>query len=241
MSETIETKATETQILTISDFMTKATSFLEERCVPGTAQAVSRGDVAKAGGLTDEGDTLISALINAGFMPGWKIRQGRDGGVCRVGEEPSKGPNPNKYGGEWLVMLMSVLNQHVSLNPKVATPRNVIARELAKVTEEDVLTLPNKISEAISLGKCPGFESKRGSGILRKEVAKVEAALVVSADAEPVESETLASETLSESEVTEVTEMLEAKSEETVSAESAPEAAVEETTPKAKGGRKNRK
>lgn len=187
-TNTIETTSTETtaapvaSALTIDIFMTRANSFLNERCVPGTAAAVSRAEVAKAGGLSEDSDSLISDLINAGFMPGWKIRQGRDGGVCRVGEETSKGPNPNKYAGEWLCHLIDTLNKCVSLNSKVAVTRNDIARELAKVTGEDVLSLPNKISEAISLGKCPGFESKRGSGIFRKPVAVVEA-LAVSADA----------------------------------------------------------
>jgi len=171
--------------LTLEQFMDRALKFLDVRCVRGTAAAVSRIEVAKAGGLTETGDALISALISAGFMPGWKIRQGRDGGVCRVGETPVSGPNPNKYNGEWLDQLKEMLNLHVSTNPKLSTPRNEIARELAKVTGEDVLALPNKISEAISLGRCPGFESKRGSGIHRKEIAKDASTetLVVSADA----------------------------------------------------------
>lgn len=226
MSETIETTTETTVALDINTFMTKATAFLNERCVPGTAAAVSRADVAKAGGLTEESDALISALISAGFMPGWKIRQGRDGGVCRVGEELPKGPNPNKYSGEWLASLMTVLNQHVSLNPKVATPRNDIARKLAEVTGEDVLTLPNKISEAISMGKCPGFESKRGSGILRKEGAKAEA-LVVSADAETVE-------TVTETEVVEAAPV----ADEAVAAEAAPETAPEAPKANKRGGKR---
>lgn len=234
MSETTIETTTETTVtataLDIGTFMTKATEFLNGRCVPGTAAAVSRVEVAKAGGLSEDGDALISALINMGFMPGWKIRQGRDGGVCRVGEELPKGPNPNKYSGEWLASLMTVLNQHVSLNPKVATPRNDIARKLAEVTGEDVLSLPNKISEAISMGKCPGFESKRGSGILRKEGAKAEA-LVVSADAETVETV----ETKTEDEAVEAAPVAEEAAVEEVTPEAAPEG------PKAKGGRKGRK
>lgn len=208
----------------INDFMGKALAFLETRCVVGTAAAVSRAEVAKAGGLSEDNDALISDLINAGFMPGWRIRQGRDGGVCRVGEEPVKGPNPNKYSADWLSALMTVLNQHVSMNPKVATPRNDIARELAKVTGEDVLTLPNKISEAISMGKCPGFESKRGSGILRKESAKATETLAVSADATDAE-ETVTAEA----------------SAETAPTETAPEQAAPEAAPEAPKGKNSRK
>lgn len=164
----------------IVEFMNKAEAFLNESCVPGTGAAVSRAAVAKAGGLSEENDGLISGLIAAGFFPGWKIRQGRDGGVCRVGEEAPKGPNPNKYNQEWLSQLMVVLGTHVPLNNKVPVTRNVIARELAKLTTEDVLLLPNKISEAISMGRCPGYSSKRGSGIFRTEApAEV---LPVSAD-----------------------------------------------------------
>lgn len=257
------TTVTATETLTINDFMTKATTFLNERCMPGTAIAVSRAEVAKAGGLSEDSDALISSLITAGFMPGWRIRQGRDGGVCRVGVDLVKGPNPNKYTGDWLANLIGVLNQHVSLNTKIATPRNDIARELAKVTGEDVLSLPNKISEAISLGKCPNFESKRGSGILRKEALKA-VALVVSADAETVETTEVvqASAPLTETEILEVKSMLETTSNvvelvETISdgttvtvdveADATNEVAAEataeatEATAKTKSGRKPRK
>lgn len=201
-----ETSEIKSSSLSIQDFLNRTSAFLDERCVKGTAAAVSRAEVAKAGGLSEENDTLISELINAGFMPGWKIRQGRDGGVCRVGEELVKGPNPNRFQGEWLAQLIGVLNANVSLNSKVGVTRNVIARELVKLTNEDILALPNRISEAISLGRCPGFESKRGSGIFRKPVKVTEAteAPAVSADAADVAdvteepSEVVASEATSE-------------------------------------------
>lgn len=153
--------------LTIEQFMLNAESFLNERCPKGSGLAASRAEVALAGGLTAENDVLISALIGAGFMPNWKIRQGRDGGVCRIGEEPNRGPNVNKYGSEWLGQLVDCLNKIVSLDPKKPTPRDKVAYAMAALTGEEILKLPNKISEAISLGKCPGFASKRGAGIYR--------------------------------------------------------------------------
>lgn len=182
-TENIVALAPSTPTLSIEDFMSRTRTFLDGRCAPGMGQAVSRAEVVKAGGLSPDNDALISDLINAGFMPGWKIRQGRDGGVCRVGEEVPKGPNPKKYTEEFMTTLMSVLNTHVPTSSKIPVTRNVIARELAKITGEDVLALPNKISEAISLGKCPGFESKRGSGIFRKESPKNAEALAVSSEA----------------------------------------------------------
>lgn len=168
MSEnTIVAAATTKTALTCEQFVANAERFLNERCPLGSGIAVNRKEVALAGGLTEESDALISALINAGFMPNWRIRQGRDGGVCRVGEEPTRGPNINKYGSDWLSSLMTCLNNLVSLDPKKPTPRDKIAHALAAMTGEDVLKVPNKISEAISMGKCPGFASKRGAGIYR--------------------------------------------------------------------------
>lgn len=180
MSETIQVKA-----VTINNFMNSALAFLNERCPVGTGNAVSRADVAKAGGLSEENDALISSLINANFFPGWKIRQGRDGGVCRVGEEPSRASKGDKFDGNWLSILQTCLNEHVSTNPKKPTTRDEIAYAMAALTKEPVLKLPNRISEALSLGLCPGFSSRRGAGIFRKSESSE--APAVSADATTAE------------------------------------------------------
>jgi hypothetical protein len=167
-------------------FVTKASEFLERTCVAGSAKAVPRSEVAEAGGLSKGNDALISQLIDAGLMPGWEIRLGRDGGVARVGEVRVKGSKASKLAPEFLTALNFVLNQHVPLDTKQPTNRNSIAKELVKHLasngiEEDVLVLPARISEAIAAGLCDGFVSRRGSGIFRTSALATEVA-TVSAD-----------------------------------------------------------
>ncbi len=255
MSENIVTSAVATKpTLTIGEFLINAEKFLNGKCPVGSGVAVNRKEVAVAGGLTEESDALISALINANFMPDWRIRQGRDGGVCRVGEEPNRGPNVNKYGSEWLACLMTCLNTVVSLDPKKPTPRDKVAYAMAALTGEEILKLPNKISEAISLGKCPGFASKRGAGIYRTgEVVEAPAVSAEGIDEAASETSSEVAETTEASTVEASTETPEVTdtstdtsaetSESTEASQEASQEAAPETTPetaKAKG-RKSRK
>lgn len=136
---------------------------INNRCPEGHGLAIPKAEVAKLLSLGDNAEDLISGLIKAHMIPGWTIRTGRDGGICRVGEEALRPAAGEKFSQEWLDQLNKILTQTV---PKDGfTPRNEIAKLLAKETGEDLLACPKRITDAMNANKCPNFASRRGSGI----------------------------------------------------------------------------
>ena len=161
----------------IFSFFASVGAFLETNCV-GSA-AIARGVVAEAGGLTKENAPLISDLIEAGFLPGYRIRQGREGGVCR--EDAPEGPDPDKFDKAFLNLLLSTLAMHVPPVGQGSVTRGRVALEMGCPSGETEA----KISRAISLKLCPGYSSKRGVGIFRLSTAETTPDAGLSSDGEP--------------------------------------------------------
>lgn len=150
-------------------FVESVDQFLSAACPEGSGKALSRSAVVVGCGFPEERQGLISELIQGGFLDGWVIRQGRDGGVTRASEVSLRPDRGEKFSADWVASLNEVLEEHVPTTGGMS--RNDIARYLSAKTGQDVLLLPQKISEAMKAGKCPGFELKKGTGILRTTAA----------------------------------------------------------------------
>lgn len=149
-------------------FVKTASAFLSTSCVG--ANAVSRADVCEASGLSKDNVGLISSMIAAGLLPGYKIRGGREGGVCR--EDAPEGPNPDKFDKTFLAQLLGTLAQHVPACGAGYVTRGKIAQEMGVPSGETEA----KISRAISLKLCTGYAAKKGMGIYRLTAEEMAAA-----------------------------------------------------------------
>lgn len=145
--------------MNIVDFVSVVDDFLVKTCVG--AVTVPRGEVLRATGLPEKNAQLITELIDLGFLPGYKIRTGPGGGVCRLdAPEPQKS---NKMDAAFLQDLLGVLETHVPPVSGGSVTRGQLAAHMGIPSGETEA----RISKAINAGHCPGFTSRRGLGVFR--------------------------------------------------------------------------
>lgn len=199
--------------------MTTVVSFLAMRCVG--SNAVASGEVCEAAGLEKKNAPLISHLINAGFLPEYTCRPGRDGGVRRVDapNEPKQRVDP-----EFVRLLVGTLALLVPPLGQGSVTRGDIAKEMG-LPGGDTET---KISQCLALNLCPGYSSQRGRGIFRLTVDEQQK------DENEVCSSDGSSEDLSESSDVVIAETAseEVPASKLASTEAVAEVAVEEPKPK---------
>lgn len=157
-------------------FLGKLKKILNEKCVPGAGTTVTREDACGALGLDPSYQSVISTLVNSGAVEGFELRRGPWGGIGRVGEKrppgsiPGRTPKSEMFSDEFLNHLRETL-ERVCEGEKFVT-RRTISKEMGMPGSE----VEQAISLAISTGKIPGYETKRGAGggIRREQPEKID-------------------------------------------------------------------
>lgn len=174
----IATKLDTTKLIA---FATTIGVFLDTNCVGSIA--VPRPRLAEVAGLDPKKHAnLISEMVSAGLLPGYKMRPGAAGGVCRL--DAAELTAADKVDPAFVTLLNSTLALLVPALGQGSTTRSRLAIEMNKANPEIPPTseTENRISACLGGKLCPGYMSQRGRGIFRvNETETVEEA--VSCDA----------------------------------------------------------
>jgi hypothetical protein len=172
------------------NFLVQLRRVLDSKTTGGVA--VTREQVCQELGLDSKiFQGTISALVNSGQLEGYEIKRGSYGGIGKVGEkhklpEGVRAARPRKeesFSPEFVKLVSDTLEAMTEESPEKYVRRLDVAKAMGMPGSDT----EDAISLALSSGKVPGYESKRGAGggIRRAQpgaepAAKVEPAAEVS-------------------------------------------------------------